>query len=93
MRPLSVTRPLCVVAALSLMTAVYGQVTFTRFPANHATRVNPDTHLVLSFSSPPILGKSGLIRIYDAADHHLVDSSTSVSLRVPTPRTASPHRP
>ena len=74
MRPLSVTRPFCVFAALSLMTAVHGQVTFTKFPANHAIRVNPDTHLVLSFSSPPILGKSGLIRIYDAADHHLVDT-------------------
>jgi len=74
------------------MTAVYGQVTFTRFPAHHAIRVNPDTHLVLSFSSPPILGKSGFIRIYDAADHHLVDE---LDLGIPagpdpTHRVASP---
>ena len=43
------------------------------FPANNAARVNPDTHLVLSFSSPAALGESGQIRVYDAADHHLVD--------------------
>ena len=36
--------------------------------------VNPDTHLVLTFFSAPTLGKSGLIRIYDAADHSLVDT-------------------
>ncbi|HKW17494.1 MAG TPA: pectinesterase family protein [Terriglobales bacterium] len=45
-----------------------------RFPANNAARVNPDTHLVLTFSSPPSLGHSGQIRIYDAADHHVVDT-------------------
>lgn len=44
------------------------------FPANKATAVNPDTHLVLTFPSAPTLGKSGKIRIYDAADHRLVDT-------------------
>jgi pectinesterase len=43
-------------------------------PANNAVRVNPDTHLVLTFSSPPTLSNSGQIRIYDAADHRLVDA-------------------
>jgi pectinesterase len=43
-------------------------------PADHATRVNPDTHFVLTFPNPPALGKSGQIRIYDAADHKLVDT-------------------
>jgi hypothetical protein len=43
-------------------------------PANDATRVNPDTHLVLSFSSPPTLGTAGLIRIYDANDGSLIDT-------------------
>ena len=43
-------------------------------PANRAVRVNPDTHLVLTFPSPPTLGKSGQIRIYDAAGHQLVDT-------------------
>lgn len=46
----------------------------TRFPKNGASGVNPDTHLVLTFPSPPSLGKSGQIRVYDAADHHLVDT-------------------
>ncbi|KAK1761616.1 pectin lyase fold/virulence factor [Phialemonium atrogriseum] len=42
-------------------------------PANGAKNVNPDTHLVLEFSSPPAIGDSGMIRIYDAADQKLVD--------------------
>lgn len=45
-----------------------------QFPANNATDVNPDTHLVLTFASPPTIGTSGVIRIFDAADNALVDS-------------------
>jgi hypothetical protein len=44
------------------------------FPANKASNVNPDTHLVLTFASTPAIGKSGTIRVYDAADHKLVDT-------------------
>lgn len=44
------------------------------FPANGATNVNPDTQLVLTFASPPAVGKSGVIRIHDAADNSLVDT-------------------
>ncbi|HVW22844.1 MAG TPA: pectinesterase family protein [Opitutaceae bacterium] len=68
-----------------------------RLPADRAGGVDPDTHLVLTFSSPPALGKSGLIRIYDAADHRLVDT---LDLSVPAgpdpsgPRAPSPvHTP
>lgn len=43
-------------------------------PANGARNVNPDTHLVLTFASPPEIGSSGTIRIYDAADNTLVDT-------------------
>jgi pectin methylesterase-like acyl-CoA thioesterase len=43
-------------------------------PANRAVRVNPDTHLAITFLSAPTLGKSGQIRIYDAASHQLVDT-------------------
>lgn len=71
MRPRSTLR--LVFAALTVFPAVRGEVTVASFPANHAARVNPDTHLVLTFPSPPTLGKSGRIRIYDAADHSLVD--------------------
>jgi hypothetical protein len=74
MRPHPVTRLVCALAALALLIAGRGQAAVTPSPANHATAVNPDTHLVLSFPSPPTLGKSGQIRIYDAADHHLVDT-------------------
>jgi hypothetical protein len=44
------------------------------FPTNQAVGVSTDTHLVLTFSSTPELGKSGQIRIYDAAGHRLVDA-------------------
>jgi pectinesterase len=46
----------------------------TRFPADRAVGVNPDTHLVLTFATAPTLGKSGQIRIYDAVGHQLVDT-------------------
>src|SRR5689334_4634857 len=45
----------------------------TLFPASGAPNVNPDTQLRLTFSAPPKIGTSGLIRIYDAADNSLVD--------------------
>jgi pectinesterase len=42
-------------------------------PAQNATSVSPDTHLVLRFASRPSIGAAGEIRIYDAADQRLVD--------------------
>jgi len=77
MRTRYATCALCMIAALALLTAGCTQAqnaAVTCFPANHAVRVNPDTHLVLTFSSPVTLGKSGQIRIYDASGHHLVDT-------------------
>jgi pectinesterase len=44
------------------------------FPANGAGNVNPDTHLVLTFATPPKPGASGKIQIFDAADNSLVDT-------------------
>jgi pectinesterase len=44
------------------------------YPANRAAGVNPDTHLVVRFSSAPTIGTSGQIRIYDADGHRLVDT-------------------
>jgi pectinesterase len=51
------------------------------FPANKATNINPDTHLVLTFPSTPRLGTSGFIRVYDAADKKLIDT---INLSIPT---------
>jgi len=45
----------------------------TLFPANKATGVNPDVQLKLTFNQPPVIGKSGKVRIYDAANDRLVD--------------------
>jgi pectinesterase len=48
--------------------------TIDPFPVDHAGNVNPDTHLTLTFPRAPVLGNSGQIRIYDAADNRLVDT-------------------
>jgi pectinesterase len=61
------------------------QSRISRFPADKAKNVNPDTHLVLTFSSAPVLGKSGQIRIYDASDNTLVDT---LDLSIPPGPTA-----
>ncbi len=59
-------------------------------PENGATDVNPDTHLVLTFPDAPVLGSSGRIRIYDAADHRLVDTLDLGIPPGPTGPTPSP---
>ena len=51
-----------------------GQVNATLFPASGSEDVNPDTHLVLTFSETPVLGDSGMIRVYDAVTDQVVDS-------------------
>ncbi|MET0341198.1 MAG: pectinesterase family protein [Polyangiales bacterium] len=55
--------------------------TVTLWPAQGATAVPPDTHLTLQFTDEPVVGTSGLIRIYDAADGKLVDT---LDLSIPT---------
>lgn len=64
--------------------------TTIQFPANNAAAVNPDTHLELTFPSAPVLGKSGKIRIYDAADNRQVDL---LDLSIPAGPTASTPSP
>jgi pectinesterase len=60
-------------AALAFQANAQGEAP-RKFPANNATDVNPDTQLVLTFTSPPTIGTSGMVRIFDAADNSLVDS-------------------
>jgi pectinesterase len=77
MRPFAVIRLSLMLSTLVLLSAWHALAQATAvacFPANKAIGVNPDTHLLLTFFSTPTLGKSGLIRIYDAADHSLVDT-------------------
>jgi hypothetical protein len=60
---------------LTLLSVVHAQAaSVTTYPANKATGINPDTHLVLTFDGSPTIGKSGQVRIYDAAGHRLVDT-------------------
>src|SRR6185436_9922415 len=82
------------VAALFLTAArPAAQSTITRFPADRAREVNPDTHLVLTFPSAPTLGTSGQIRIYDAADNRLVDTLDLSIPPGPTTGAAGPAAP
>jgi len=46
----------------------------TLFPANKASEVNPDVQLRITFNQPPAVGKSGKVRVYDAANDRLVDT-------------------
>jgi pectin methylesterase-like acyl-CoA thioesterase len=55
--------------------------------------VNPDTHLVLTFPTPPTLGTSGQIRIHDAADNRLVDMLDLSIPPGPTSRAEGPNPP
>ena len=86
-------RVACVILALALLASLPGraQSAVIRFPADKTAGVNPDTHLVLTFPSAPALGKSGQIRIYDAADHRLVDT---LDLSIPAgPAPGGPRAP
>ncbi len=81
--------------ALMLAAAVapVGAAVTSVLPASGAHEVNPDTHLMLRFDQPPVLGTSGLIRIYDAASGRLVDSLDLSIPAGPTERTKLPAAP
>jgi pectin methylesterase-like acyl-CoA thioesterase len=44
------------------------------FPAANAKNVCPDTPLRVAFTTPPTLGSSGKIKVFDAADNKLVEA-------------------
>ena len=82
---------LLLICTASFNQAAPGQAkTFLRFPADGAINVNPDTHLVLTFQSAPVLGNSGQIRIYDAESNRLVDLLDLSIPPGPTTPTPSP---
>ncbi|GAB3458456.1 hypothetical protein GCM10027321_14120 [Massilia terrae] len=64
-----------------------------QFPTQHASNVNPDTHLVLRFASQPKLGASGQVRVYDAASGRLVDTLDVSIPAGPTERATGPYPP
>ena len=65
-------RLLVIPALLALLASA--AVAQTLFPTNQAQGVNPDVQLKLTFSQPPIVGTSGKVRIFDAANDQLVDA-------------------
>ncbi|KAI1427204.1 pectinesterase [Xylaria sp. FL1777] len=44
------------------------------YPADCQQNINPDVQLKLAFSSPPSVGSSGKINVYDSKDKKLVDT-------------------
>lgn len=61
------------------------------FPGKGAEGINPDTHLVLTFSDTPAVGDSGMIRVFDEATGALVDSlDLSIPAGPTEPRTYGP---
>ncbi len=60
------------------------------FPASGARGVNPDTNLVLTFPTPPVIGTSGKITICDAGDKSVVDSLDLSLPASPNPTGRSP---
>lgn len=78
---------------LAAAAAPVGAAVTSVLPAPGAREVNPDTHLVLRFDQPPVLGTSGLIRIYDAASGRLVDALDLSIPAGPTERTRLPAAP
>ncbi|MBN1950788.1 MAG: carbohydrate esterase [Bacteroidales bacterium] len=43
------------------------------YPANLAKDISPDTHLKITFTSKPVIGDTGLIRVFDSENDSLVD--------------------
>jgi pectinesterase len=83
-----------VIAAIGLALArTDAQSIVMRVPAPGARDVSPDTHLELVFPAAPVLGKSGQIRIYDAADDRLVDTLDLSIPPGPTMGAAGPNAP
>jgi len=70
------TRRLALAPVLCLLLPPAGTVAATPalFPAHRASSVSPDSHLVLTFSSPPRAGTSGRVLVFDAASGTVVDT-------------------
>jgi pectin methylesterase-like acyl-CoA thioesterase len=60
-------------AAALLVLLVSSATAQTLFPGNYAKGVNIDVQPKLTFSQPPVIGKSGKVRVYDVATDRLVD--------------------
>lgn len=69
MKPILLT----VIGVFLILSASFPTAAQIFSPTDKATLVNPDVQLKLTFSEVPTIGKSGKIRVYDAADDRLVD--------------------
>ena len=55
------------------ITSCNTETTYTTSPANQENHVNIDTHLKISFDSNPVIGNTGLIKVYEQGTDSLVD--------------------
>lgn len=62
------------VAFMAAITVHAASVKAEFFPVKGAVGVNVDTRLVLTFADVPVVGNSGMVRVFDAASGLLVDS-------------------
>ena len=81
---------LMLVAALAPLAASAQDRGPRLFLINGARNVNPDTHFVLTFPSPPAIGNSGKITVYDASDNSIVDVINMSRPPSPNPTGRSP---
>lgn len=82
-----------VVALLGAGLCQAGKVASVLTPAPGAANVNVDTRLSILFDSEPTIGKSGMIRIFDAATDVCVDSLDMSVPAGPTEPTKHPKAP
>lgn len=73
-------------AAILAAASCHGPKGVSVFPADGAGDINPDTHLILTFTETPTLGTSGMIRIYEFETGEYVDS---LDLSIPAGPTQS----
>ena len=74
MKNISPSKEILFRAAVLLFAIATSAAAQVLFPADRATMVNLDVQLKLTFKEPPLVGTSGKIRIYDAADDRVVDT-------------------
>ena len=79
-------RNLTILSLLTIVMSCSGPDDVTLYPARGAKGVNVDTRLTLTFSETPLVGNSGMIRIYDVKTGECTDS---LDLSVPAGPTRS----
>lgn len=57
-----------------VVAATNGKNQLELYPRNGQKNVNPDAQLTITFSSAPVIGTNGTIRVYNAGNKKLIDT-------------------